>query len=291
MEAVINSEVSLNDRILSLEPTREIDTEFQDYITKLTLGDFSLSYSSVRAFAKSPLHFLKYKTGTHAVTPAMVFSRLVHLLVLEPHKFFKKYEILTKAEGFEESTWAKKENKDRKAEVYAVAASQNKEVIELENLEKALIMKEAILSNSMAGALVRGCDKFELRTEREWNKLLWKGVIDGKAPNYLIDVKSVPDANPSKLRWKQRDDKWHWQAYLYMRMVRMPITEGYYFYNICYDPQGSVSVVRQTWMDMSLAKAELLEVCEKFTDCIISEEWNYSYEFYSEQGYFESSEL
>jgi hypothetical protein len=47
-----------------------------------------LSYSSISAFKKSPLDFIKYKYNKSEPTPAMEFGSMVHKLLLEQNSFF-----------------------------------------------------------------------------------------------------------------------------------------------------------------------------------------------------------
>ena len=53
-----------------------------------------LSYSSISAFKKSPLDFIKYKFHKSEPTPAMEFGSMVHKLLLEQNSFFDKYILI-----------------------------------------------------------------------------------------------------------------------------------------------------------------------------------------------------
>ena len=46
-----------------------------------------LSFSSLKAFSRSPLAFLDYKLGPRKETAAMNFGTLVHRAILEPEKY------------------------------------------------------------------------------------------------------------------------------------------------------------------------------------------------------------
>lgn len=281
----------LRARINNLDGDFTLYEKFKPEIEQLNMGEFSMSYSAIREFSKSPLHYLKYKTGDKTRTDAMKFGSLVHLLVLEPHLFDSQYLILTKAPGYEGNNWAKSENKLRAQQAEAHAESMGLEIVKIDYLEKALDLKDAILTNSVAGELIRNCDVYEKRKLFQWNNLTWTGFVDGAASNYIIDLKGVPDADPSKIRWKMRDGKWHWQAFLYLIAMGKPINDTNFFYNICYDNDGNVSVIRQDWVDLQNAHAELKDICVKFQDCIIGDNWNYSHEFTTENGYYQSSAL
>ena len=287
----MQSLANIYDRINNLDGDRSIFVPFERYVDELSLGNYTLSYSSIREFDKSPLHFLKYKTGVKEQTDAMKMGSLLHLLILQPHKFKETYIILKKADGFESNTWAKGENKLNKEIIELEAVKTAKIVSEIDRLIEALNLKDAILLNSMAGDLIRGCRSFEKSITFDWHNQSWKSYVDGIAQNYAIDLKKVPDANPNKLRWKLKDDKWHWQAFLYLKGLKMPMDDAHFFYNICYDGSGNVCVIRQSWVDLSLAHAELESAISQLTNCIISEDWLYSYEFKTDMGYYDSSEL
>lgn len=281
----------LKERILNRDGSTNYMEKFNPYIQKLNLNEYTLSFSAIQSFSKSPLHFLRYKTGMRKVTDAMEFGTLLHLLILEPHLFEENYLILHKAKGFENNTWSKGENKAQKLKIETLAAENNKKVISIDNLELALDLKDNILTNSYAGDLIRSCHTYEQPIKFEWNNETWTGFVDGKAHNYIVDLKKVPDANPEKLKWQQVREKWAWQGFLYLKGCNMPLNDEYFFYNICYDGDGNVTVIRQSWMSLMSAKTQIELCCEKLNECIVSENWNYSYEFYTDMGYYNAFEL
>ena len=57
-----------------------------------------LSYSALKAFAKSPNHYLQYVNKEHTETPAMVLGSLTHCLVLEPERFAAKFAVAPKVD-------------------------------------------------------------------------------------------------------------------------------------------------------------------------------------------------
>jgi len=50
-----------------------------------------LSYSALKAYAKSPNHYLMYVGREFVETPAMVLGSALHCLVLEPQEWSKRY--------------------------------------------------------------------------------------------------------------------------------------------------------------------------------------------------------
>ena len=87
-----------------------MDNKYQDVIQKVVSGEMVYSYSSIREFLKSPLHFLQYKTGEKKTTDAMRRGVLIHKLLLEPDEFSNEYVVFEKP--IPSATMAKKENKE-----------------------------------------------------------------------------------------------------------------------------------------------------------------------------------
>ena len=50
---------------------------YQELIKKIKSKDITLSFSSLKQFAKSPEHFIRYKLEKFLPTPAMIFGSLV----------------------------------------------------------------------------------------------------------------------------------------------------------------------------------------------------------------------
>lgn len=282
------TEISIEERIQRLEVEPDL-SEYDEVIDTMNKGEYHLSYSAIREFSKSPLHFLRYKTEEIKLTASMEYGSLVHLLILEPHKFHNKYIVLRKAEGFQENTWSKSENKLKKQETEEEALNSNKTIVKIDDLESALQIKELLLANSFISQLIRGCHTFEKPISWEYLGHDWRGYIDGVSHNYIIDIKQVPDANPSKLKWKMFERKWSWQSFLYLKGFGFGMDK--HFYNICYDKGGNTSVIKQSWFDMSSADAEIRKAVDELSDCIIGENWFFSYEFNTENGYYNSDEL
>ncbi len=282
----ITEDLTLKERIERREVPFD-PSEYQAFIDKMNTGDFSLSFTSIKEFASAPLDFLRYKIGKKPETDSMRLGDLEHTMILEPEKFYDKFLILEKPKGFEEFTWAKKENKIAKQNAEIEAATKELTVVTIDEVEKALEIKECILSNEVAGAMVNGCERYEQPVKFELFGFTWFGVIDAHDRRVILDLKKVADARPNKLRWPFQERKMNWQAFLY----RYALKGHHDFYNICYDSHGRVSVVKMADFDIQAAQAQIEKACIALRECIIGDNWNQSLEFRTQMGYFESSEL
>jgi hypothetical protein len=278
----------LKKRILEREP-QLLKQNYQNLINKISIGDFNMSFSALKNFSISPLSFIKYKCREKKDTDALKLGRLTHLLILEPHLFDEKYIIIQKAKGFEGNNWAKKENKDIKVAAEAKAVEQGKEVIQVPLLEEALEFKDAVLGNSSAGDVVRGCTVYEKSLIWEAHGYTWRGFIDGYGKRYSFDLKKVRDARTRKMRWVYQDEKFHWQGYLYNTATSKYKYKD--FYIIAYDGDLNVNVIKIDQYDLMRAEAEINDILKHFNQCAISEQWMYSLEYWTEEGYVKSSEI
>src|SRR3990167_3918132 len=53
-----------------------------------------LSYSSLKAFQKSPQHFIEYRMTKKEPTPALIFGNLLDVMILTPEEYERKYAIM-----------------------------------------------------------------------------------------------------------------------------------------------------------------------------------------------------
>ena len=57
-----------------------------------------LSVSALKAFNRSPNHYIQYLTGPRKASKAMAFGSALHCAVLEPDEFDSRYALAPKLE-------------------------------------------------------------------------------------------------------------------------------------------------------------------------------------------------
>ena len=57
-----------------------------------------LSTSALKAFAKSPNHYIEYVNGERKATPAMELGSAIHCAILEPDEWHDRYTIVPKVD-------------------------------------------------------------------------------------------------------------------------------------------------------------------------------------------------
>jgi hypothetical protein len=169
-----------------------------------------LSYSALKAFAKSPNHYLQYVNREFVETPAMVLGSALHCAVLEPDEYVNRYVIAPK---FDRRTKAGKEQ----AEAWELA-SDGKTHITAEQDQAVQAMKHAIRSHDVAFRLLnKTCP--ELPVEGEIEGMQFKGVIDALGDIWVVDIKTTTDASPEGFRKQASNLDYHLQAAIYTQLT------------------------------------------------------------------------
>jgi hypothetical protein len=211
-----------------------------------------LSYSALKAFAKSPNHYLQYVNREFVETPAMVLGSALHCAVLEPYEYDKRYIIAPK---FDRRTKAGKEQ----AEAWELAAD-GKTHITAEQDQAVQAMKHAIRSHSEAMRLLQGM-KYEQTIADELYGIPFKGIADAIGGGAVIDLKTCQDASPDGFRRSASNFDYHLQAAIYTML-----TDSNRFYWIAVEAAApyNVAVYKPTHDSLAAAKEYLSQLVERF---------------------------
>jgi len=165
------------------------------------LGKYALSSSSLKTILKSPKTYrnvLKY--GNDNDSPALAAGKLVHWMILEPHKV----DALHFVDASSKNTNKYKDAKSKYGEVFLT-----KERSAAERLADAVLRNEAairLLSKS----------EFEVPAIEMINDLPFRGKADIIQNDTIIDLKTTADLNT----FKYSADKYGYdlQAWLYLKL-------------------------------------------------------------------------
>lgn len=120
----------------------------------------ALNWSRLKMMRKSPKHFRYALDHGEPDKDTYRFGRLEHCLVYEPEEFLKRYLIQPRFHGGMKDDTALLKGYDggreAKAEFDRLAAKTGLEVIELEAVENARRMAEAVRSDPVAGPILDG---------------------------------------------------------------------------------------------------------------------------------------
>lgn len=164
-----------------------------------------LSYSQLKAFAKSPNHYLAYLEQTFEPTPQMVLGSAIHCRFLEPKQFHERYIAAPKVD---------RRTKDGKA-AYELFLSEkgNKEELTLDQLELVYTV-QAKLTETLPIQFLGACEN-EVERYGEIHGERFKAVADMVCTNWVADLKTCQDASPEGFMRAAHNLDYHLQAAIY----------------------------------------------------------------------------
>lgn len=253
----------------------------EDIAAKLLSGEMHLSYSALSAFKESPAAFVAYKTRTRETTPAMLFGSMVHCLILEPEDFDRRYFTFDDSDKVNEIGGGNPRNTKAYKEwkVAACAGAGARIIVSPEDFRSAQTMAMGVLNNRAASKILRLCPLHEKGIEWEYKNFKFHGFIDGDGEDTTFDFKVMVDAAPRKVQRTIVDMDYHMQGSMYQygngRVKR--------HYIIAADRTGGVSVHLLHDKLIEKGMEEYDRLVGKFNECILSDGWGQSYEFYSDR--------
>lgn len=254
----------------------------EDLLHSLREGRFVLSASQLKAFAKSPRHWVSYRLKEFKRTDAMKMGTICENLILgeDIQEFiFDPEDRPEKDKGM-----TSKINKEWKAQLYEQHGEDM--VISIDMVEKAKEIAEGVLQNQMVKAMING-GEIQKKLEWEYGGLSFVGYID-YLNGSIIDLKKVSNADFQKVKWQIRDYAMDLQLTMY-RIGLAQMEDGNYrdCYLICYDEDSNVTVVKISEDTFSQSHTKYRQLIADFKMCVDNPElFDASYEFQTESGYY-----
>jgi len=284
------------------QPTAEevaaaIEVKFAKEIEMIMNGEKALSFSSLSQFMESPKHFKIYKTAKQEATKAMEEGKMFHMACLEPEEFKKKYYILDDSEIIEELKKKGAKNPRAKNEYkewlhQTEEKNSGREHIDADLYETFIAMGKALNANHASGPLMAALTEKEQGFKfMHHDQLLVSGKIDGygvikenntiyEAGEFTADLKKVADARFAKLKWKIKDLRYDVQGVIYNKAKSIKR-----HYLICIDMNCNITVILISNDAWGRADECFQDAMERFIDCAETDQWDASYEFWSQQAY------
>ena len=225
---------------------------------------YPLSFSSLKAFAESPSHFIAYKERQVEPTTAMLFGTAVHEAVLEPEKFKLNYAIARARKG---------------TKIYLSQLEEGKKLLNKSDYYSCKKIAENIKAHPMANELLNQCTEFEKEIKGTIHGLPFRGFADAISPDFVLDLKTTRDGSPYEFTNSVYRMKYHIQAAIYTTLTNK--TD----YWIVAVENKAPYVVTAYLIDKKYligAQMDLLNLIEEF------KEWNGKpggYDRYADNGY------
>ncbi|GHE35134.1 PD-(D/E)XK nuclease-like domain-containing protein [Sphingobacterium griseoflavum] len=241
---------------------------------KYQRGELYLSYSSLSNFRKSPKHFVNYKLFGTDDTDSILLGKVLHCLVLEPQNFDKTYAIAPECD---------RRTKDGKATYNAfLESSKDKTVVSNSIYTSAVEMAISVLSNEQSKALLDSALFKEKRVDWERHGFKFLSFLDAEGEDYVVDLKSMPDADPKKVQREILSRCLWLQGGMYLEAI----DQDKDYYIIAVDKKGNVSVHLLMKSLIEYGKSEFKRLCGDFEDCLSTNSWLKSYEYRSHNGIY-----
>lgn len=206
-----------------------------------------LSYSSLKAFGKSPNHYLSYIAGDSKPSLAMELGTAIHCAVLEPDRFDETYDL-------------SEHRKNTKA--YREMAAQRPETTFLNSSDWNTVSRvsDAVKMQDHHD-LISLADRYEVEVTGDIKGLPFRGFVDAMGVNYLVDLKTCRDASPQEFQRSAWNFDYYLQAAVYCELTGLRD-----FWIVACETQAPYNVVSYYISDEYLdrGRAKLYNLIEKF---------------------------
>jgi len=192
-------------------------------ITEDYFNQPAISYSFLKSFSQSPAHaFISYETQ------AMSFGTALHDIILEK----KEYYVYEKLDG------RSKEGKEQKSVIEQKQAN-GELILPKEDYDIIKTLESELMTRDIAG---ESFDKI-LENSAIEQGLLAECELDGEEFNIrikpdiiyrdkIIDLKTIGNCN--EFKWNAKKFKYHWQDYLYSKIVsELSGQEMSFYFAVC----------------------------------------------------------
>lgn len=248
-------------------------THLEHYHTQAVCSGPSISSSGLRDIFKCPQYFWRYSNlnpdaYTRPVSPAMIFGRAAHALLLGDEVFDDHY-VVSPFDSFRT-----KEAKEWKATMESanMAVLTEKDMIHIAEMSKNLAAEPII----KAGLLEGEAEVSMLWEDRETGIWLKSRVDLLPTSGYMADLKTTTTADPKACFYKTRDFRYDMQMALGKMGLRELLdldTEGCALvYAESKEPYMSY-VQEIDKSDLELAEVDVRTAINTFAECLAKNEW------------------
>ncbi len=167
-----------------------------------------LSYSSLKAFMKSPAHFIAYKNNVFTESSSMRLGTAVHSALLEPEKFKSIYDVTDL-------------RKNTKAYKEMVAINPDKIYLNNSDWRSIQEIKRRFSQNKEAVDLLFLCSAREQEVKGNINGIPFRGFVDAMSGNggVIVDIKTTQDASAEGFGKSVYNFAYHLQAAIYKELT------------------------------------------------------------------------
>lgn len=240
-----------------------------------------LSYSALKAFRKSPKHYMLYLTQPRVQTDAMLLGTVVECLTLEPDRFEKRFMVIPKL------NLRTNDGKAERERLMILAQKQNLTLIDEETKELAEKCRTALMDHSVSRTIIE--HKRHTQVKLAWNHkptgIPMIGYVDFESKawetDFIIDLKTTANADPDEFVKQAAKLDYHIQAGAYL--------DGYPRCKFTFPQMAFVAVETDDPFNVSVffcdnqytdrARDEFHGSVNAFKYCMDNNLWHQGYEF------------
>lgn len=274
----------MENEIIEIKTPEQVhETVVVPEITMEFLEKRPLSYSSLKQFRRSPLHYITYLTQKKEATPALIFGNMFDCLLLTPDEFEKRFVV---APEINKRTNAGKEQFEQ-----FIEANKGKTIVTKEMIEGANKMIESVNNHRVASEILKA--NGTVQRKMNWvdtkTKLpcTMQSDFDSDEINIVCDIKSTTDASESKFMRDAFEYGYHIQCAMYLeafrrKMFRFP---RFAFIVIEKEPPFAVNVFNKISESfIKLGQQEIETLRQEFVHAMENKLFNQAYDFRSVDG-------
>jgi exodeoxyribonuclease VIII len=239
-------------------------------ITRQTLEERPLSFSSIKEFAKSPRHYLDYISKERtAPTDAMKLGSMVHCMILTPDVFNEQFAVapdINKRTNAGKEEWLEFSN-----------LNAGKIIVNNEDYEHARKLIDGVLCNDNIYNAVKSCTSFE----REWREdiygLPYRGFFDGESDEYILEIKTTSDGHPKAVMSDFVKRKYHMQAGIYNKASGKKVL--YLVVETSAPYLSYLAYANDKYLD--LGRKDVAELNNRFMNCLEGGDFTGGYDYHN----------
>ena len=233
----------------------------------------AVNKSTLWEIRKSPAHYKYALEHPNPDTPALKMGRAIHMAILQPDDFSKRYMV---SQNFDRRT------KEGKAQYEAFMASVgDKELIDSDTFNELAAMYEAVWTDPDATEMLTGC-RFEtpLFWTDEATGIKCKCRLDAdkrkRRHAVVVDLKSCTDANTNTFMREALKYGYDVQCAHYLRGYKANYrvdTIDWYFIAVEKKPPYAVNVIKAGDAFIDRGTWQLIDLMDRLKECRDTNTW------------------
>lgn len=298
---------------------QRLDNEYflrkRELIQKINEKDITLSFSSLKEFAKSPSHFIAYKLRQKEQTKAMIEGSLLDVLLFTPDEFEDKFASISEGSpstpqavefcnailrgmskieayeyaGYKNPTIEKANKSAQKYAPFIELMQTDKMIVDQKMIDQAKKEKNALMFNDASRFVLDQTTEVQKGVQWEYGGFKWRGFLDMYGEDMIADLKRMGQtAEPRKVKYKIFEMRYHWQLFLYAIATNSAHKLKYI---TAIDNACHVSVHEITNGVIQKAQEEIEYYLKQFKKCTFKGAWDQSYDFHAQNGIYKISQF